>query len=197
MSGVGLSAKQQVRAQRRARRRAIAAERDLASDAARLAELIDPLAEELELGPGDSVTAYESLPLEPRIEPVCRVLAERGVRVLVPITLANFDLDWAELADPARTPLGPAAIASCRLVLVPALSVDTGGSRMGQAGGCYDRALPRARPGALIVAVLHPGELAPDNLPTDPWDVPVDAVLSAEGLAWTRFGLGRHRAAAP
>lgn len=190
--GVGRTVKQQIRAQRRAARREIASARDLLTDGERIAEHLRPLLEDLRIGPGDAVTGYESLPVEPQIEPVCRVLAARGATVLVPITLPSFDLDWSDRADPARTPWGLDAITACRLVLIPALSVDTGGTRMGQAGGCYDRALPRARPGAVIVALLHPGELLPHHLPADPWDQPVDAVVSAEGLAWTTYGTTRH-----
>lgn len=190
--GVGRTAKQQIRAQRRTARRDIAATRDLAADGERLAVVILPLLAALEIGPGDSVTAYEPFPEEPQVQEVCRLLTARGARILVPITLSTFDLEWTDLADPARNPLGENAIGECRLVLVPGLSVDTSGTRIGQAGGCYDRALPRTRPGATVVAVLHPGELLPYPLPHDSWDQPVDAVLTADGLAWTAHGIARH-----
>ena len=122
------------------------------------------------------------------------VLTARGARVLVPLTLASFDLDWADAADPERTALGVAALADARLILAPALSVDAAGTRLGQAGGCYDRALPRAAASAVIVAVLHPGEFVGGRLPADSWDHPVDAVVSAAGVAWTAYGMVRHAA---
>ncbi len=56
---------------------------------------------------------------------------------------------------------------------------------MGQGGGCYDKALPRRRAGVPVVVLLHPGELlGPDDepLPREPHDVPVDAVLTADGV---------------
>lgn len=152
------TAKQQVRALRRAARRAIAAERDLAADGAAIAAHLGPLFDALDIGAGDDVTAYEPIPGEPDIAPICRALAARGARVLVPITLASYDLDWADLADPERTPLGLDAVAACPLLLIPGLSVDRAGNRLGQAGGCYDRTLPRSRPDAPVVTVLHPGE---------------------------------------
>lgn len=189
---MGLSVKQQVRAQRRAARRAIAATRDLAADREAIARHTLALADDLAIGPGEVVTAYEALPAEPQTQAVCRALTQRGVRVIVPITLASFDLDWHELDDPDRTPLGLDAVAACRLLLIPGLSVDRHGTRMGQAGGCYDRALPRARPDAVVVTLLHPGEFLDATLPADRWDQPVDAVVTADGPAWTRHGQ-RHR----
>ncbi|MEI2778853.1 MAG: 5-formyltetrahydrofolate cyclo-ligase [Tetrasphaera sp.] len=180
------TAKQQARARRRAARRAIAATRDLHADGEAIATHLAALFDALAIGPGDDVTAYEPLPIEPDIEPVCRALAARGARVLVPITLPSYDLDWADLADPERTPLGLDAVATCPVLLIPGLSVDQAGTRLGQAGGCYDRTLPRAHPEAPIVTVLHPGELLDACLPSDSWDAPVDAVVTADGLTWLR-----------
>lgn len=183
MPPMTLTAKQQTRAAHRARRRVIAAERDLRADGVALAGHLEPLIARLGIGPGDVVTAYEHLPHEPHTDAVCRLLAVRGARVIMPITLPSFDLDWFALDDPDRTPLGLDAVARCRLLLIPALSVDALGNRLGQAGGCYDRTLPRATDNAVVVALLHPGELDERPLPTDPWDRPVDLVLTANGLS--------------
>lgn len=179
--------KQSVRAARRARRRDIVAARDLARDDLALARGLSPLLAEMGIGPGDVVTSYESLPSEPPTGGLGDLIEARGARVIVPITLPDYDLDWTQRGDAGRQSLGPGAMAGARLVLVPALAVDATGTRMGQAGGCYDRALPRADPEALIVAILHPGEFVPEGsdpprLPRDPWDHPVHAVLTAESL---------------
>lgn len=111
--------------------------------------------------------------------------------VLLPVLLADGDLDWAlhegELVDGrrgTRQPPGPRlgrdAVADCDLVVVPALGVDRTGTRLGRGGGSYDRALRRA--GGLTVAALHDGELH-EHLPAEPHDVPVDAaVLPSRGL---------------
>lgn len=176
--------KQLLRKERRAVRRRLAVRRDLAADATALADHLLPLLDDLGIGPGDDVAAYVHLPGEPQTSAVCRVLADRDARVVVPITLASHDLDWYDLADPKQTPLGLDAVARCRLLLVPGLCCDRSGNRLGQAGGCYDRTLPRARPEALTVVLLHPGEVLDEPLPIDPWDAPVRAALTADGLIW-------------
>ena len=65
---------------------------------------------------------------------------------------------------------------------MPALTVDRTGIRLGYGGGCYDRALARARPDALLVALLRDGELVADPLPAEPHDRRVHAVAMPSGL---------------
>jgi 5-formyltetrahydrofolate cyclo-ligase len=69
--------------------------------------------------------------------------------------------------------------------VVPALAVDHRGTRLGQGGGWYDRALRFARPGALLLALVHDGEDLDTELPRDPHDVPVSAV--ATPTHWRRL----------
>ena len=174
--------KKQVRSTLRARRRHVAAGRDPSADSAALAQQVQPLLDHFGLGPGSSVTSYAAVPGEPPTDGLAAALAARGIRVLLPITLPDLDLDWHEAGDGGRTPLGHDAIAGVDLVIAPGLSVDARGTRMGQGGGCYDKALPRRRPGVPVVVVLHPGELSEEALPREAHDVPVDAVLTADGL---------------
>jgi 5-formyltetrahydrofolate cyclo-ligase len=75
--------------------------------------------------------------------------------------------------------------------------VDRAGTRLGRGGGSYDRVLPRTT--GLVVALLHDGE-AVAELPAEPHDVPVDAVvLPARGLVRlrehrdARYEGGTHR----
>lgn len=171
----------------RAARRSLAAWRDTAADARALAAGALGLVDRLGLGPGSVVLSYASVPGEPPTREMNAALAARGIRVLLPITEPDLDLDWHDAADPREAPLGRDAPALADLVLAPGLSVDTHRTRMGQGGGCYDRALPRRRPGVRVVVLLHPGEVVePDDapLPRQPHDAVVDAVLTAEGLRW-------------
>ena len=142
------------------------------------------------VGAGSRVAAYASVGTEPDTQPLLAALPP-GVTVLLPVLLPDGDLDWAEhdgrlvpagrgLQEPAGRRRGPDAVAGCDLVVVPALAVDLAGTRLGRGGGSYDRALRRAR--GLTVALLHDGELV-DELPREPHDVPVDAVvMPATGL---------------
>lgn len=170
----------------RARRRALAARRDLAADGERLARL--GLAEvERHRGVGPvTITAYEPSPDEPDVTALVRTAYGRGVRVLVPVTLPDLDLDWAAWTpEGVGPPLGKDAVAEVTVAFVPGLAVDTAGTRMGQGGGCYDRALPRFAPDAPVVCVLHPEEdRTVPALPREDHDRPVDAVLTADGLRW-------------
>lgn len=182
----GARTKGEVRRLLRAQRRALAASRDLPSDGAALAQalLADPPPGWPGARPGTPTTvlSYESLPHEPPTDAVNSALQAGGHRVLVPITLPDMRLDWCDLADPERTPLGIDSPAGADLVLTPALAVDATGTRLGQGGGCYDRVLPMLAEGTPFVVLLHPGELTDEALPADPHDVPVHLVLTADGL---------------
>lgn len=169
----------------RAARRALAATRDVDDDERALEHHVLALVDELGLGRGAVVTSYAAVPGEPPTAPVNAALAARGIRVLLPITLPDLDLDWHDAADDTHTPLGLDAVAAADLVLAPGLAVDRSGTRMGQGGGCYDKALPRRRAGVPVVVVLHPGELlGPGDaaLPREAHDQLVDAVVTADGL---------------
>ncbi len=133
------------------------------------------------------VAAYDPLPSEPGSTALLNALAGRGIRVLVPVLLADRDLDWAEwdaTGRQLRAPLGVEAIAAADAVLVPALAVARDGARLGRGGGSYDRALRRVARAVPIAALLFAGELV-EELPTDEWDVPVSAAVTPAG--WHDF----------
>ena len=126
------------------------------------------------------VCGYLPLRTEPGSVELLGGLADRGVRVLVPVLLADRDLDWAEWDGLPGAPLGPEAIADADAVLAPALAVASDGTRLGRGGGSYDRALARVRADAEVAALLFDDELV-DALPSDPWDVRVRAVVTPTG----------------
>ncbi|MDT7570844.1 MAG: 5-formyltetrahydrofolate cyclo-ligase [Actinomycetota bacterium] len=105
-------------------------------------------------------------------EPPTTWLAELRQDLLLPVLLGDGDLDWCVNGG---SPLGPDAIATCDLVVVPALAVDRSGNRLGRGGGSYDRALARAT--GRTIALLYDGELL-DELPVEPHDRRVDAVVT-------------------
>lgn len=174
--------KKQLRADVRARRAARPAD-EQAAFAARLAQWEPPEGTHrvtLFLGVGD----------EPDTGPLIEALQARGIEVIVPITLDDFSLDWAvytgpdDLADGRfglREPIGPrlgaAAIGTADVVLVPGLSVDAEGRRLGQGAGCYDRSLPHVPASTPVLAVVFEDERVAGPLPEEEHDRRVDGVI--------------------
>lgn len=122
-----------------------------------------------------TVAAYRPLRTEPGSIELLSELVARGVRVLVPVTLPDRDLDWVAL--PGDIALSVSAIGAADAVLVPALAVAADGTRLGRGGGSYDRALARVGGGVPIAALVYDGEVCA-RLPRDPWDVPVTAYVT-------------------
>jgi 5-formyltetrahydrofolate cyclo-ligase len=183
-----------LRRQLRAQRRALGPQRDRDTDANAIATAASMLVDTIVRSPARPgehpakegqlcVAIYRSLPAEPPTRALAEMLHKRDVTVIVPETLPDFDLQWRELlADGSEGPrLGLDGIFAAQLILTPALSVDHTGTRLGQGGGCYDRALPRRRPDAAVVAIVNDEELAGSPLPFDAHDVRVDAVITPAG----------------
>lgn len=183
--------KQTLRRHLRAQRRSRAPERDRDADADAIAAGATAFLDTRSLPPSRTgehpayggqpcVAIYRALPTEPPTQALAEMLHARGVPVIVPETLPDMDLDWHELrADGSEGPaLGLGAIAAAFLVLMPALAVDYGGTRLGQGGGCYDRALARRHPDSILVAIVNDEEYAAWPLPREPHDVRVNAVIT-------------------
>jgi len=69
------------------------------------------------------------------------------------------------------------------LILVPLIALDGEGTRLGRGKGHYDRALARLKKsGARLVGVGWPLQRLVETIPTDEWDVPLDAFASPDGL---------------
>lgn len=182
------SAKKRLRVEMLAARRRLGA-RELAADARATAERVLGLPE---VHSARCVAAYVSVGAEPGTRHLLDVLAARGLLVLVPVVLADGELDWAEydgpgdlepashgLLEPAGGRLGVDAVRRADVVLAPALAVDLAGARLGKGGGYYDRALAHVRPPTLVCALLHDGELLPaGDVPTEAHDRRVDAVAT-------------------
>lgn len=142
------------------------------------------------------VAAYLPLSTEPLPPTFAADLAAAGVTVLLPIVTGASPLDWAladgpvttgsrGISEPTGPRLGPEAVATCDVVLVPALAVDHAGGRLGRGGGHYDRTLAplparRADGRPWLVAVVFDDEFL-DRVPTDALDRPVDAVVTPSG----------------
>lgn len=136
------------------------------------------------------VSCFIGVGSEPDTGPLIQRLTERGIEVLLPITLDDFSLDWAlysgddhlvdarfGLREPDGPRLGAAAIATADVVVIPALAIDADGRRLGQGAGCYDRALPHVPEKTPVLAVVFDDERLSQSLPEEPHDRRVDDVI--------------------
>ncbi|MEM8705105.1 MAG: 5-formyltetrahydrofolate cyclo-ligase [Actinomycetota bacterium] len=158
---------------------------------ARLARL--PVLERAQL-----VGGYRGIRGEVDIDAALTLLSERGTVVTVPrvegeqmaflpwfpeaATIAgSFGID--EPVEGDAVPFG-----SHDVVLVPLVAFDADGQRLGQGGGFYDRAIAGAgdaRP--LLIGVAHAFQQV-ESVPVEPWDMPIDAVVTEERIHEFRPG---------
>jgi 5-formyltetrahydrofolate cyclo-ligase len=69
------------------------------------------------------------------------------------------------------------------LILVPLIAIDGNGTRLGRGKGHYDRSLTRLKKsGARLIGVGWPLQRLVETIPTDEWDIPLDAFASPDGL---------------
>jgi 5-formyltetrahydrofolate cyclo-ligase len=147
-----------------------------------------------------TVAVYVSISNEPGTGPLLDGLRDLGRRVILPVVQPDLDLDWAVydgpdslvrarrgLLEPEGPRLGLEAIATADVVLTPGLAVDRSGMRLGQGGGCYDRALGRVPVGTFTCTLLYDDELV-DAVPAAPHDRPVTAVATPSGVTRLRRG---------
>ena len=82
-------------------------------------------------------------------------------------------------AQPDGEAKGAESLKEADLIVIPALAASVDGTRLGQGGGWYDRALMHRSPGVPVVAVVFDDEvLEPGIIPAEPHDVPVDAIVT-------------------
>lgn len=139
-----------------------------------------------------TVAAYVPDEIEPGHGRLPAAYTQLGIRVLLPVVPAQgSELRWAVdvgrlapgrfgLLEPVGPRLGPTALGTADVVVVPALAVGRDGSRLGRGGGYYDRALQHVRPGATLVALVFDDELV-DGVPMESHDHRVTAVVTPSG----------------
>lgn len=71
------------------------------------------------------------------------------------------------------------------LLLVPCVGWGPGGYRLGYGGGFYDRTLASYQPQPVTVGLGYSMGWLPELQP-EPHDMPLDAILSDEGVAWQK-----------
>ncbi len=177
------------------RRNAAALRKQLAADFpgadAELAGHADAI---IKLAGGGVVAGYLPIRSELSPLPLIAALAGCGVVTALPITppagnplvFHQWATDDALQNGPYGTcqPLPNLPVVVPRLVLTPMLAFDDAARRLGYGGGFYDRTLAGIRAGGQAVTAIgiaFDGQQVP-SVPTGPYDMPLDGVLTPTGL---------------
>ena len=82
-------------------------------------------------------------------------------------------------AQPDGEARGAESLKEADLIIIPALAASADGTRLGQGGGWYDRALTHRSPGVPVVTAIFDDEVLEAGLiPAEPHDIPVDAIVT-------------------
>jgi len=114
---------------------------------------------------------YRAIGDEVPVEVAAQSCRARGARVVYPI-VAGVELELAPEPDATRV-----RAEEVDVFVVPGLLFDRTGRRLGRGGGHYDRLLARRRVGAILVGVAYADRVV-DELPEDPWDVAMHALVT-------------------
>lgn len=136
-----------------------------------------------------AVAGYWPVGSELDCRPALLALTRAGWRCCLPVVTARDQpmvfREWQPGLGLVRGMLGtlepPADCDSVvpALALLPLLAFDSGGRRLGQGAGCYDRTLAelRRRQPVMAVGLAFAGQEV-DRLPAEAHDVPLDAIIT-------------------
>jgi len=137
-----------------------------------------------------TIALYLASPLEANLDALLEPLQARGVRIVAPRAEGFAQVEPAstcawDVGPSWRPALGEEAqgeevrIEEVDVVLLPGLAFGRDGSRLGQGGGWFDRALEHSR--AALVGVAFACQLV-DALPAEPHDVWMQWIVSENGV---------------
>lgn len=150
-------------------------------------------ARELDLVPGDVVSAFMPMRSEVDVRPLMAAMAQKGGRICVPAILDKTTIEFRELVrgapmiDMGFGTVGPgpeAAVLDPVLMLVPLAAFDGQGNRIGYGAGYYDRAIARLKAKGMtprLVGIAFDCQQV-EAVPFEPHDMPLDAMLTESGL---------------
>jgi len=147
------------------------------------------------------VAGYFAMNDEFDCEPIIQLIHERGKTCYVPVLGENRILSFMQYraGDALRPnrygipePSGQKMLSAenLDLVLVPLVGFDGQGGRLGMGGGYYDRTfeflrhskeLKKTKKNCPLIGVGYEIQ-GVDKLPADPWDVPLDGILTEKRL---------------
>ena len=150
-------------------------------------------ARELDLVPGEVVSAFMPMRSEVDVRPLMAAMAQKGGRICVPAILDKTTIEFRELVrgapliDMGFGTMGPgpeAAVLDPVLMLVPLAAFDAQGNRIGYGAGYYDRAIARLKANGMaprLVGIAFDCQQV-EAVPSEPHDVPLHAMLTESGL---------------
>ena len=186
MSDAIADAKRALRAELRERRQCLS---ESARDAAAhgVTEQLDALVARVG---ARSLSCFLSTTTEPGTREFVDRAVARGTRVLLPVTRADGLLDWSVatpdidiaegmygLPEPVGELLGPIAVNSVDLLVIPAAAVDRSGMRLGWGRGFFDKTIGSMERCPPVYAVVYDTEIL-DEVPRDLHDQRVTGVVT-------------------
>lgn len=143
--------------------------------------------------PGAVVSGFWPIRSEADIRPLMFAMREKGARLCLPVVLDRETIVFRELVRGAQMvdtgfgttgPGDDAEVLDPQILLVPLSAFDAQGNRIGYGAGHYDRAIAR-----LIAKGMTPKLIGiafscqeVESVPVEPHDVPLDAILTEDGL---------------
>ncbi len=180
-------AKAALRVQAHARRAALS--QTMRADAANAA--CSHFFESIALAPSDVVAAYWRIRDELDCQPILVRLMDSFQPVVLPVVMGpELPLElrvWeqgASLYPAGYGTLAPADLAPQAepdVVLMPLLGFDNLGTRLGYGGGYYDRTLAQMKKRPRLIGLAFAAQELRD-IPREPHDVPLDAIVTEEGV---------------
>lgn len=176
-------------------RSAVLAKRDALDEGLRIemSLAMAEAAEALPFEPGTVIAGYLPIRSEPDLRPLLARLRERGARLCLPVVLDRETIvfrDFVRGAELVRTGFGTsgpdaaAEVLEPDILMMPLSSFDAKGNRLGYGAGHYDRAIARLRANGrsplLIGAAFSLQQW--EALPAEAHDVPLDMILTEQGL---------------
>ena len=138
------------------------------------------------------IALYRDTAEEIGTEDLTKLCLSEGKSLYLPVVEDNLLLDFARWStgDPLRDnrlgigePLPGAErcpVEELDILFMPLVGWDKAGNRLGMGGGYYDRTL-EARSGPLLVGLAFSAQ-EHESLPSDDWDIALDAVLTESGI---------------
>ena len=99
------------------------------------------------------------------------------IKATTKIERGRFNLRKPVLDDGAV----PALPENLDAVLLPLVSFDTRGGRLGMGGGFYDRYFAESATRPWMIGVAYNIQHSEHRLPAQPWDIPLDALVTESG----------------